>query len=76
MFGTAVYKRGALAVHALRRTVGDGTFFRILRSWSAERRDGNVTTADFVATAERFSGRPLRPLFDAWLVGGTAPAMP
>ncbi|MGS2613408.1 M1 family metallopeptidase [Micromonospora sp. LZ34] len=76
LFGTAVYKRGALAVHALRRTVGDETFFRILRGWTAERRDGNATTADLVALAERVAGRALRPLFDAWLVGGSAPALP
>ncbi|MGV9215740.1 M1 family metallopeptidase [Micromonospora sp. RB23] len=76
MFGTAVYKRGALAVHALRRTVGDDTFFRILRTWTSERATGNGTTADFVALAERVADRPLRPLLDAWLVGGAAPTLP
>ncbi|MFJ8580187.1 M1 family metallopeptidase [Micromonospora sp. NPDC093277] len=76
MFGDAVYQRGALTVHALRRAVGDETFFRILRGWLAERRDGTATTADFVGYAERVAGRPLRPLFDAWLVGATAPALP
>ncbi|WP_410811932.1 M1 family metallopeptidase [Micromonospora sp. 067-2] len=76
MFGTAVYKRGALAVHALRRTVGDDTFFRILRTWTTERAAGSATTPDFVALAERVAGRQLRPLFDAWLVGGAAPTLP
>ncbi|RLP92930.1 M1 family peptidase [Micromonospora sp. BL4] len=76
MFGTAVYKRGALAVHALRRTVGDDTFFRILRTWTDERAAGNATTSDFVALAERVANRQLRPLFDAWLVGGAAPTLP
>ncbi|MGC4854362.1 M1 family metallopeptidase [Micromonospora sp. DT4] len=76
MFGTAVYKRGALAVHALRRTVGDDTFFRILRTWTSERGAGNATTSDFVALAERVADRPLRPLLDAWLVGGAAPTLP
>ncbi|MEH1169145.1 M1 family metallopeptidase [Micromonospora sp. CPCC 205539] len=76
MFGTAVYKRGALAVHALRRTVGDDTFFRILRTWTTERAGANATTADFVALAERVAHRQLRSFFDAWLVGGAAPALP
>ncbi|MEH1100948.1 M1 family metallopeptidase [Micromonospora sp. CPCC 205561] len=76
LFGAAVYKRGALAVHALRRTVGDDTFFRILRTWTAERRGGNATTQDLVALAERVADKPLRPLFDAWLVGAAAPALP
>ncbi|MFF5174835.1 M1 family metallopeptidase [Micromonospora sp. NPDC000089] len=76
MFGDAVYQRGALAVHALRRTVGDETFFRILRGWTAARKDGNATTADFEAYAEQVAGRSLRSLFDAWLVGGAAPGLP
>ncbi|WP_433387685.1 M1 family metallopeptidase [Micromonospora sp. KLBMP9576] len=76
LFGAAVYERGALAVHALRRAVGDDVFFRILRTWTAERRDGNATTADLVALAERVAGRPLRQLLDAWLVGASAPALP
>ncbi|MGQ5259721.1 M1 family metallopeptidase [Micromonospora sp. ZYX-F-536] len=76
MFGTAVYKRGALAVHALRRTVGDDAFFRILRTWTTERAAGSATTSDFVELAERVAGRQLRPLFDAWLVGGAAPTLP
>ncbi|MGC5021753.1 M1 family metallopeptidase [Micromonospora sp. DT47] len=76
LFGDAVYKRGALAVHALRRTVGDETFSRILRGWTAERKGGTATTADFVAYAERVAGRSLRLLFDAWLVGGIAPTLP
>ncbi|MFR9774755.1 M1 family metallopeptidase [Micromonospora sp. MS34] len=76
MFGDAVYQRGALAVHALRRAVGDETFFRILRGWLAERRGAIATTDDFVGYAERVADRPLRPLLDAWLVGVTAPALP
>lgn len=76
MFGNAVYRRGALAVHALRRTVGDDAFFRILREWTAQRRGGNGTTADLVALAERISGRQVRPVLDAWLVGASPPALP
>nr|WP_233558924.1 M1 family metallopeptidase [Micromonospora radicis] len=76
LFSTAVYKRGALAVHALRRTVGDDVFFQILRTWVTERRDGTATTDDFVALAERVAGRPLGPFFDAWLTGATPPDLP
>ncbi|TCB97713.1 M1 family peptidase [Micromonospora zingiberis] len=76
MFSSAVYKRGALAVHALRRTVGDDAFFEMLRAWTTERRDGTATTEDFVALAERISGRSLGPFFDTWLTGTTPPALP
>ncbi|WP_374728281.1 M1 family metallopeptidase [Catenuloplanes atrovinosus] len=76
IFSNGVYHRGALTVHALRLTVGDEAFFDILKTWTAERRNGNVVTADFVALAERVSGESLRPLFDAWLFGTTQPPVP
>ncbi|MEV7229305.1 M1 family metallopeptidase [Polymorphospora sp. NPDC051019] len=76
IFSRAVYKRGALTVHALRRTVGDDAFFRLLKTWTAEKRDGNATTAEFVAVAERVTGKSLRPFFDDWLYGTTAPPLP
>lgn len=49
MFDDRVYKRGALAVHALRRSVGDGAFGDLLRSWTAEHRYGTATTDDWLA---------------------------
>ncbi|GAA4436786.1 M1 family metallopeptidase [Phytohabitans houttuyneae] len=76
LFGRAVYKRGALAVHALRLEVGDDDFFRILKTWTAEKRNGNATTAEFITVAERVSGDSLDDLFDDWLIGETAPAIP
>ncbi|MGY3517055.1 M1 family metallopeptidase [Micromonospora sp. PTRAS2] len=76
LFGDSVYQRGAMTVHALRTTVGDEAFFRIVRGWAADRRDGNVTTADFVAHAEQVSGRQLDALFDAWLYGTEQPERP
>jgi aminopeptidase N len=76
LFGRAVYKRGALTVHALRLKVGDEAFFRILRTWTAERRHGNATTDDFVALAERVSGQRLRSFFTDWLSGTVAPPIP
>jgi aminopeptidase N len=67
MFHTPVYDRGAMTLQALREKVGDGTFFRILRSWYSENRNGNVTTADFIALAERESGLDLDDFFRVWL---------
>ncbi|TDB76539.1 M1 family metallopeptidase [Micromonospora sp. KC723] len=76
LFSRSVYERGAMTVHALRVAVGDPAFFRIVKTWAAEKRDGNATTAEFVALAERVSGRQLDALFDAWLYGTKRPARP
>ena len=52
-FHTPVYDRGAMTLQALREKVGDDEFLEIVRSWYAENRHSNVTTADFIALAER-----------------------
>ncbi|MCH0541677.1 M1 family metallopeptidase [Streptomyces sp. MUM 203J] len=73
LFHLAVYDRGALALQALRDTVGDRDFFRILKGWPTERAHGNAKVADFVAYAERISGRELDTLFDTWLYRPSKP---
>lgn len=76
MFDDRVYKRGALTLHALRRTVGDAPFFGLLSSWVAEHTGASVTTADFVGHAEGATGTPLADLFDAWVQARPLPALP
>jgi len=67
LFATPVYDRGALTLQALRQKVGEDTFMQIARAWYGENRYSNVTTGDFIATAERISGMQLDQFFDAWL---------
>jgi aminopeptidase N len=74
MFETPVYDRGAMTLQALREKLGDETFFAIVRAWYAENRNANVTTADFIALAERVSGQPLDAFFDGWLYREGKPA--
>ncbi|WIM97204.1 M1 family metallopeptidase [Actinoplanes oblitus] len=76
LFGAAVYERGALTVHALRRTIGDDAFFRLLKTWTSEHRDGNADTAAMIATAERLSGKNLDTFFQTWLYGDKMPPAP
>ncbi|WP_372472283.1 M1 family metallopeptidase [Jidongwangia harbinensis] len=76
IFSQSVYQRGAMTVHALRKTIGDEAFFRLLKSWPAEQRNGNVTTTEFIAAAEKESGKDLDSLFQAWLFGTTQPPRP
>ncbi|MEU4780094.1 M1 family metallopeptidase [Micromonospora sp. NPDC023633] len=76
LFSESVYQRGGMTVHALRVAVGDRVFFEILKTWAAQKRDGNATTAEFVALAERVSGAQLDDLLEAWLYGTERPARP
>jgi hypothetical protein len=76
MFNYQVYLRGGMTLHALRMTVGDQAFFKILRTWASTRRGDTVTTPEFIALAERISGRSLDALFHAWLFGTTRPEVP
>lgn len=76
MFDDRVYKRGALLLHALRLTVGDEAFFRILRTWTERFAAATATTADFRILAAEVAGRRLEAFFDAWLDAEPLPALP
>lgn len=76
MFDDRIYKRGALTLHALRRTVGDEAFFALLRSWVAAHSGGTVTTSEFVTHAVRETGADLADLFVAWLDKPALPDLP
>ncbi|MCA2213197.1 M1 family aminopeptidase [Jidongwangia harbinensis] len=76
LFDGPVYERGAMTMHALRKTVGDRAFFRILRTWATSRSGDNVTTPQFVALAERISGQQLDDFFTAWLYTPAKPPAP
>ena len=76
LFADAVYGRGAMALQALRMTVGDPVFFRILRTWAARKRYGNGTIEQFAALAEQLSGENLHPLFTTWLFTPGRPTLP
>jgi aminopeptidase N len=76
VFGPSVYQRGAMTLGALRKTIGDDAFFRLLKEWAGSRNGGNAATADFTALAEKVSGRSLSAFFQAWLYGTTKPPAP
>lgn len=76
LFGPSVYTRGAITLHALRLTLGDETFFEILRTYYDRFQGGNAGTADFIAVAEEVSGQDLTDFFDAWLYGQVIPDLP
>lgn len=67
MFDDRLYKRGALALHALRRHFGDGPFFDLLREWVDRYRHDIAKTSDFVALAAERCGDSAVPLLNDWL---------
>ena len=74
LFHEATYIRGAMTLEGLRQIVGDDTYFRIMRRWATDNRYGSVATADFIALAERESGRDLDAYFQDWLYTPRKPA--
>ncbi|MEO6997114.1 MAG: M1 family metallopeptidase [Terracoccus sp.] len=77
MFDDRVYKRGALALHSLRRCVGDGTFFALVRAWVAAHEHGSVSTAEFVDLVLAHDGRPaVHDLLETWLWQTSVPLLP
>ncbi|MFD7706738.1 M1 family metallopeptidase [Streptomyces sp. NPDC059785] len=70
-----VYERGAMVLHKVRETVGDDTFFALLKGWAAAHRHGNADTADFTAYVERQApDKDLAPVWRDWLYGEGKPA--
>ena len=80
MFDDRVYKRGALTLHALRLTIGDVAFLRVLRTWTAAHRHGAVRTEQFVDLVKGDSQGPVMSeadaFFERWLGVGRLPALP
>lgn len=76
MFDDRIYKRGALTLHALRRTIGDPAFFALLREWTSTHAGGTATTDDFRALAVGYSSTPLDRLFESWLFSTSVPRLP
>jgi aminopeptidase N len=71
-----VYKRGALALHALRIRCGDLAFFALLHDWTAGNHHGSVTTAGFIQAADRVTGIDSEALLHPWLFEEALPALP
>jgi aminopeptidase N len=76
LFADAQYERGALVLHALRRTVGDVIFSAIVLDYATTFRHANVDTAAFIALVNRHTGEPMNAFFDKWLNAPVAPPLP
>ncbi|MFC3994681.1 M1 family metallopeptidase [Nocardiopsis sediminis] len=75
VFHSAVYDRGALAVHALRQEIGDDAFSELLIAWQEQYAHGNASVEEFIALSEEVSGQDLGDLYDTWLYTPGRPAL-
>ncbi len=69
-YGIIVYMKGKLFFDALRRELGDQTFFAVLQNYAAAYRYGFATSADFQAVAELTCACDVDALFDLWVYRG------
>ncbi|WP_328813741.1 M1 family metallopeptidase [Rhodococcus sp. NBC_00297] len=74
MFDDRVYKRGALALHALRRTIGNAAFFDLIREWTTTFRHATVATSDFVGLAKQYGSTD--EFWESWLEKKRLPRLP
>ena len=81
--GGDIYTKGSLVLHTLHGLIGDDAFFRAVRELvygTPDPRPGNfapryATTPDFIAIAQRASGRDLGWFFQAYMYQAALPEL-
>jgi aminopeptidase N len=74
-FDDAVYDRGGMTLQALRTAIGDKAFFTTLKTWVRQHKYATATIPQFIALAEKISGKQLDDLFQTWLFTAGKPAV-
>jgi aminopeptidase N len=76
MFDDRVYKRGALALHAVRQAIGDEAFFTALRAYTRMHRHGNVTPEHLLGCLDIAAGtRVADKIVARWLSSKSLPQL-
>jgi aminopeptidase N len=70
---TNVYRRGPIAIHALRKVMGEKAFDQLLRGWPATYGGKAASFADFISYVNKTAGKNLTAFINAWFKGTTAP---
>jgi hypothetical protein len=73
IFRAVVYNKGAMALHMLRRLIGEDAFFGGVRAFYQQWKFKKAGTDDFRQVMERASGRNLQRFFDTWIFGSAIP---
>lgn len=61
------YQKGAFVLHMLRSDVGDEAFFKGIRDYQQQYRNGTAATANLRVAMEQAAGASLIPFFEQWL---------
>ena len=75
LFGMDIGTVKRAQLPALRRRIGDDSFFALLREWTSRYRHASVVTDDFIALAAHFTEDSLRPLWAAGLYSAEVPPL-
>jgi hypothetical protein len=76
VFRALVYNKGAMALHMLRRLLGDEAFFAGLRDFYQTWRFKKAGTDDFrIAMEKAAGGRSLERFFDRWIYSAQIPSL-
>ena len=76
MFDDRLYKRGALTLEALRRSVGDATFRSLCREWCWRNKHGHGDTEAFLDLVDEMTTIEARTVLGPWLFEEPLPALP
>ncbi|MEG2422182.1 M1 family metallopeptidase [Glutamicibacter sp.] len=77
MFDDRVYKRGALALYALMRRLGETDFYTMLRQWTATHQHSTVSTQEFADLLGHYApAEEIQDILDAWLFSEALPPFP
>ncbi|WP_051264731.1 M1 family metallopeptidase [Nakamurella lactea] len=71
---TLVYDRGPLALHVLRKEMGEAKFMELLKKWPATYGGKNASFDDLEAMASQLAGRDLTQVFQVWFRATNPPA--
>jgi hypothetical protein len=75
VFRSIVYNKAAMALHMLRRLVGDQAFFEGVRQFYSQWRFRKAGTDDFRTVMEAVCRRDLGPFFEGWIHGTAVPTL-
>lgn len=68
-----VYMCPALMLNEIRKKVGDGKFYAMLRGWVREHHGTNQDRASFIAWVKQSTGKDVTALVNGWLDSKTTP---